>query len=407
MGNPIIHARGPNVRVVASESTWIEGKALDQLDRTSKLLGMRLSVGMPDLHPGIASPIGAAFLSEGVIHPDLVGSDIGCGMGLWATDLAVSSKRVQPERLAQRLDGLDRPWDGDAAAWLGERALAPTWHDGSLGTAGHGNHFTEVQRVEGIHDAAAFAALGLDADRACLLVHTGSRGLGEAILKTHVAANGHGGIAVDDEAAAEYLRDHDLAVRWAEANRDLCAHRALEAIGAQGRRVLDVCHNSVTVALHEGCPCWLHRKGAAPADRGPVVIPGSRGDLSFLVQPVEGRGEALRSLAHGAGRKIARHEAKGKLRSRYRRQDLERNRYGGRVVCGDEQLLWEEAPECYKDAAGVVGDLSEAGLITLIASFVPLATFKTSSDARDEDRGGRGGWKRGRDAARAAKRRER
>ena len=87
MGNPIIHTRGPSVRVVASASTWIEGKALDQLDRVSKHPGMRLSVGMPDLHPGIASPVGAAFLAEGYLHPDLVGSDIGCGMALWTTDL--------------------------------------------------------------------------------------------------------------------------------------------------------------------------------------------------------------------------------------------------------------------------------------------------------------------------------
>lgn len=118
-----------------------------------------------------------------------------------------------------------------------------------------------------------------------------------------------------------------------------------------------------------GCRCWLHRKGAAPADRGPVVIPGSRGSLSFLVQPAAGRGDALWSLAHGAGRKLARHEARGKLRGRYRREDLERNPYGGRVVCGDELLLWEEAPECYKDIAGVVGDLEAGGLIHIVASF--------------------------------------
>jgi release factor H-coupled RctB family protein len=391
--------------VVASDSTWIEGKALDQLDRTAQRDGMRLSVGMPDLHPGLASPVGAAFLSAGFIHPDLVGADIGCGMALWATDLPSAGRKAAPDRLAERLDGLDRPWDGDTAAWLAERGLATTVHDHSLGTPGHGNHFIEIQKIHEVCDPANFAALGLAPDRLYALIHTGSRGLGEAVLKAHVAAHGHGGVAEDSAAAAAYMRDHETAMRWAQANRDLCAHRALEAIGAEGRPVLDICHNSVTAALQDGCPCWLHRKGAAPADQGPVVIPGSRGDLSFLVRPVEGRVEALRSLAHGAGRKIARHEAKGKLKPRYRRQDLDRTRFGGRVVCGDEALLWEEAPECYKDATGVVGDLVEAGLAVIIAAFAPLVTFKSSSDARDEARDGRGAWQRERREARDAKRR--
>ena len=30
---------------------------------------------------------------------------------------------------------------------------------------------------------------------------------------------------------------------------------------------------------------WLHRKGAAPTDKGCVVIPGSRGSYSYLVKP--------------------------------------------------------------------------------------------------------------------------
>jgi release factor H-coupled RctB family protein len=397
MGNPIIHARGAKTRVVASASTWIEGKALDQLDRVSNYPGMRLSVGMPDLHPGIASPVGAAFLSEGFVHPDLVGSDIGCGMALWTTDLDAEGRKARPERLAERLDGLDRGWDGDTKAWLAERGLAPTEYDLSLGTPGRGNHFIELLKPHEVIEADGFAALDLAADHLALLVHTGSRGLGEAVLKAHVAAHGHGGVAETDAAARDYLAAHDTAMRWAVANRDLCAHRALEAIGTDGQRVLDICHNSVTAAVQDGCACWLHRKGAAPADRGPVVIPGSRGDLSFLVRPIEGREEALRSLAHGAGRKIARHEAKAKLRPRYRRQELERNPFGGRVVCGDEALLWEEAPDCYKDAAGVIADLVEAGLVAVIASFQPVATFKTSATPRDA---ARDDWKRDRHAAR-------
>ena len=51
------------VRVVASEKTWIEGNALQQLEMTAQLKGVQRAVGMPDLHAGKGCPIGAAFLS--------------------------------------------------------------------------------------------------------------------------------------------------------------------------------------------------------------------------------------------------------------------------------------------------------------------------------------------------------
>ena len=387
MGTSPIATRGPTVRVVASASTWIEGDALRQLDETAHLPGMVEAVGMPDLHPGKGSPVGAAFLSRGVVRPALVGSDIGCGMAFWQTDLPL--RRLRPDRLADALDGLDLPWDGDRTAWLAARGLAPTPHDAALGTPGRGNHFCEFQAVHEVRDAAACEALGIVPDRAMLLVHTASRGLGESILRAHVDRFAASGLATDDPEASGYLAEHDRAVAWARANRDLVAHRALEAAGTGGRRLLDVCHNDVTAVDVDGCACLLHRKGAAPADRGPVVVPGSRGDVSVLVEPVPGRREALWSLAHGAGRKIARHEAMGKLRHRTTREALRRNPFGGVVVCGDDRLLWEEAPGAYKDAASVVGDLEAAGLVRVLAVMRPLVTFKCSRERDGEARRGK------------------
>lgn len=402
MNNPVVVERGPKVRVVASLSTWIEGEALRQLDAAAELRGMRLVVGMPDLHPGKGGPVGAAYLSDGFVHPVLVGSDIGCGMRLDALDLPL--RKARPDRLAERLDGLDGPWGGDTAGWLADRGLEPTPHDAALGTPGFGNHFVELLAVEEVRDPAAFAAMGLGRDRVHLLVHSGSRGLGEAVLRAHTERHGAAPLAAGTPEAADYLAAHDRAVRWAAANRALCARRACEAVGADAAPILDVCHNLVTGAEVGGCRCWLHRKGAAPADMGPVVIPGSRGDLSWLVRPVPGRDEALRSLAHGAGRKIARGEARGKLRGLYRREDLRRNPWGGRVVCGEELLAWEEAPEAYKPVASVVGDLFAAGLAEPVAAFRPLVTFKTSEAPAGGAARGKPDWKRERREAREAKR---
>jgi release factor H-coupled RctB family protein len=76
-----------SVRLFASAQSWIEGEAVRQLYATAKFDGMRDRVGFPDLHPGKGSPVGAAFVAEGVIYPHLIGGDIGCGMALFKTDL--------------------------------------------------------------------------------------------------------------------------------------------------------------------------------------------------------------------------------------------------------------------------------------------------------------------------------
>ena len=75
------------VRLFASSKSWIEGEAVRQLYATAKLDAVQLAVGFPDLHPGNGTPVGAAFVTEGVIYPHLIGGDIGCGMALFKTDL--------------------------------------------------------------------------------------------------------------------------------------------------------------------------------------------------------------------------------------------------------------------------------------------------------------------------------
>ena len=61
--------------LVAADDTWIEGKAIQQLETTARLAGMHRVAGMPDLHPGRGYPVGAAFFSVGRFYPALVGND--------------------------------------------------------------------------------------------------------------------------------------------------------------------------------------------------------------------------------------------------------------------------------------------------------------------------------------------
>jgi release factor H-coupled RctB family protein len=368
------------VRLFASAKSWIEGEALRQLYATSKLEGMRLAVGFPDLHPGKGSPVGAAFVTEGLIHPYLIGGDIGCGMALFKTDLV--RRDVKLDRWAQVPFDLEHVWTDEIAEVLAKAELESTDYDEALGTLGGGNHFAELQAVEEVLNPREFKKLGLGKQQLVVLVHSGSRGLGETVLQDYVAEHQASGSDAESFAAAAYLEGHDLAVRWAMANRKLLAERFAQALGAEAYLLWDGCHNSITPRQLEGKTVWVHRKGAVVAEDEAVMIPGSRGSLSYLVKPL-GDGESRAwSLAHGAGRKWARSEARLRVRERFGKEQLVQTALGSRVICGERDLLYEEAPAAYKNIEAVIQDLVDAGLVSVIATLRPLLTYKTRANQR-------------------------
>ena len=382
MGNsPAVGGRAP-IHTFYSTRSWIEGSATKQLEDVASLSGVKAVAGMPDLHPGKYGPVGCSILADR-IHPQLVGSDIGCGMALFQLDLAVRKLRV--DKAADRLRALDAPWEGDVAGAAAEAGLAPTSFDTSLGTIGGGNHFCELQAIEEILVPEVAAKTGLARSRAYLLVHSGSRGLGFSILQQQLAA-GAAPLDPASETGCAYLAEHDVAVRWAALNRRVIAMRATVAVGAECSAVANLGHNLVEVT-GDGV---LHRKGTAPADQGLVPIPGSRGTLSYLVEPLAAtRPETLASLAHGAGRKFDRASMHGRIRTgKSDRAKLARNPFGGVIVCEDRDLLVEEAPEAYKSIDRVISDLADFGLARVVASFRPLVTFKTAH-TRSNHGGGR------------------
>lgn len=362
------------VRLLASKRNWIEGEAVSQLRKTAELPGVRLAVGLPDLHPGRGHPVGAAFVTEDVFYPQLVGNDVGCGMALWQTDL--KRQKLKLDRAVKRLEGLESPWEGDTVGWLSQYGVESTGSDLSLGTIGGGNHFAELQDWNEVLDETAFESLGLQKQSLAILAHSGSRGLGELILRRHLDKHGSDGLRSDSEDAAAYLREHDRAGRWAVANRALIARRMAEQLHCEIQAAVDVCHNSITAVEYDDAPGWLHRKGAAPADAPAVVIPGTRGSLSYLVVPTGDQQANAWSLAHGAGRRWNRLSAKARLKDRYRAETLVRTELGGSVICEDKDLLYEEAPQAYKDIDVVIADMVEAGLIRVVATLKPRITYK-------------------------------
>lgn len=377
MGNSIQHL-AEGVSLVASANTWIEGKAIQQLHFSAQLAGMHKVVGMPDLHPGRGYPVGAAFFSLGRFYPALIGNDIGCGMSLWRTSL--DRNKHPAEKLERHLGNIDGPLDDDWRDYIADFDIAKSGFEASLGTIGGGNHFAEFQQIDEIYDSAALAALAVDKRQLLLLVHSGSRGLGQQILREHVERLNHAGLVEDTPEAAAYLAQHALALRFAQANRRLIAWRILKRLRGEGAPILDLDHNLLCRASIHGKSGWLHRKGATPADAGLVIIPGSRGDYSYLVAPIP-QELSLFSLAHGAGRKWMRGECKDRLSARRTAQQLSCTALGSRVVCHDKHLLFEEAPEAYKAIDSIIASLHEAGLVRLLARLKPVLTYKTCGES--------------------------
>jgi release factor H-coupled RctB family protein len=399
MGNSIQFIEN-GVRLIASKRNWIEGDTIEQLKHVSRLEGVSQVVGLPDLHPGRGYPIGAACFSETMIYPALVGNDIGCGMSLYETSIEARKVKQDKWEKSLRTKGFvnQAEWSEQGREIIEQRfrkSLTESQYlemislihpfDHSLGTIGGGNHFAEFQRVSKIHDAMKFEALGCSSKAVFLLVHSGSRGLGEAILRQHVDRFGHKGLPSDSEEANAYMLKHDSALRWAEVNRGLIAARMCDALRLDRKPLLDVNHNLVSSESMGDLVGWLHRKGVTPADQGVVIIPGSRGSASYLVKPIKSD-ISLNSLAHGAGRKWIRSECEGRLRSRYKLSELTRTTLGSRVLCDDKALIYEEAPEAYKAIDIVVSDLVDAGLAEVIAELEPIMTYKTTKDAKNKGR---------------------
>lgn len=369
-----------NVRLFASSNSWIQGEALRQLYAVAEFDGMRLAVGFPDLHPGKGSPVGSAFVTEGVIYPYLIGGDVGCGMALFKTDLV--QRDIKLNLWADLRFDLEHPWEGEVQEVLAASELESTEFDQALGTLGGGNHFAELQMVDEVLDARAFKRFGLGKQQLVVLVHSGSRGVGESILRDYVDEHQARGSDAESFAAAAYLQGHDQALHWAKVNRGLLVQRFVQQLGAEAELRWDGCHNSITSREHEGETVWVHRKGAVAAEGEAVVIPGSRGSLSYLVKPL-GDGESRAwSLAHGAGRKWARSETRHRMRERFGMHQLTQTPLGGRVICEERDLLYEEAPAAYKNIEDVIQELVDDGLVSVIATFRPLLTYKTRAFRR-------------------------
>lgn len=357
------HKGAAAIHLYHNQNAWIEGRAEDQLQQVADLEGVQAVAAFPDLHPGKYGPVGCAALAD-KLHPQLVGSDIGCGMALYALDLPL--RRWKPDKMAAKLRCLAEPHGWDVSGDLVHSDLPGDLFAEALGTIGTGNHFCEVQRVVSTDPES-----GLKKDQLCLLVHSGSRGLGHQLLQEVLAD----GLVAYDPASEEgraWLERHDRAVTWARLNRMVIAQRAASALRCNLTPISDCAHNLVT--QEQGA--WLHRKGAAQL-QDLVPLAGTRATESYLLKPGAMGAAALNSCAHGAGRRYDRASMHGRVsKAKSSLEALRRPTANARVICEDKAMLIEEAPQAYKSAADVVQDLALFDVAHPVATLAPLMTFK-------------------------------
>ncbi len=344
---------------------------------------------MPDVHLGWGATVGSVIPTKGAIIPAAVGVDIGCGMmaartSLHASDLPDNLAGVR--RAIERAVPHGRTDNGrrnDRGAW-GKRLPAVVedgWkklrHDfdvicdkhkkirssnnvAHLGTLGTGNHFIEVCLDE--------------ADRVWVMLHSGSRGVGNRIgsyfinlakndMRAHLANLPDEDLAYFQEGT-EHMDDYVQAVGWAQrfarTNREVMMAATMGAFQHElGRSfatdevAVNCHHNYVQEEEHYGERVFVTRKGAVSAREGQMgIIPGSMGARSYIVRG-RGNAESFHSCSHGAGRKMSRTKAK-KLFTVADHVEATKG-----VECRKDAAVIDETPMAYKDIDAVMAAQSD------------------------------------------------
>ncbi len=361
----------------------IDSQAMAQLESVAKMPFVHHHVAaMPDVHVGIGATVGSVIPTHKAIIPAAVGVDIGCGMvavqlSLTANELPDSlagvrsaiEKRV-PVGFAKhhesdiRMAGVTRLYPRYERMLTETPELAKmqrnrdTWHR-QMGTLGGGNHFIEVCLDE--------------SKRVWVMLHSGSRGIGNQIGRHYIAKAREEMLALDvrlpDRDLAyftegtrsfdEYLQAVGWAQDFAAENRWQMLELVLDALSEHlppfdvSESAVNCHHNYVARETHFGAEVYVTRKGAIRARSGELgIIPGSMGAKSYIVRG-KGNAESFESCAHGAGRRMSRAQAK----KRFTKADLSAQTEG--VECRKDAGVIDEIPGAYKPIDEVMANQTD------------------------------------------------
>ena len=348
---------------------------------------------MPDVHGGKGMPIGGVLATKGVVIPNAVGVDIGCGMCAVKTSLKVADIPSEVLR-KQILRGIRKqiPLGFDHHKEAQDEASMPQGFDidkmtvvkrqyvsatKQVGTLGGGNHFLELQK---------------DTDGTLwIMIHSGSRNLGAQVgsyynekakvLNIRWFSNVDPDIDMaflpmqSDEAHA-YWDEMNYCIEFALCNRKLMMERICQTIGevypdVQFEPMINIAHNYAVWENHFDENCIVHRKGATRARVGEIgIIPGSQGTKSYIVEGL-GNVDSFQSCSHGAGRAMSRTEA---VRSLSLEAEVAKLEAQGIVHAIRGQKDLDEAAGAYKDIDELMANQTD--LVKIVTELSPVAVIK-------------------------------
>jgi len=348
---------------------------------------------MPDAHLGYGMPIGGVMATVGVVVPNAVGVDIGCGMCAQQTSLnSLDSDKLKAllahirktiplgfkhHKQAQDQHLMPKAKGGVPITDL--QIVSSQYESGrtQLGTLGGGNHFIEIQKGS---DGFIW-----------IMIHSGSRNLGFQVAnfynKLAGRLSGRFGstvpknwqlafLPVESKEGQQYLLEMQYCVDFAYANRKLMMERVKEGLMRIAAPVhfgqfINIAHNYASLETHFHKNVLVHRKGATSAREGEIgIIPGSQGTPSYLVRG-KGNRESFQSCSHGAGRKMGRKQAQRVLDLHKEQKRLEDQGILHAIRCMRDL---DEAAGAYKDIDEVVEN--QLDLVEVIVTLKPLAVIK-------------------------------
>ena len=383
----------PNLRSWASQ---IDEVTVEQAMRASRLPILAGPIAlMPDAHLGIGATVGSVIPTDSAIIPSAVGVDIGCGMIAVETRRSVSQlPDLEPvlEAFAANIPAGLGNWHADPSK-KAERWLEAHPHDLSaqqekkalvqFGTLGSGNHFVEVAADE--------------RDVVWLVMHSGSRGVGNQLATNHIALAKTQEQGLEDPDLAyfvqgtpqfdAYIRDMLWSQEYAMANRQALMEQALGDFNRrtgleQGQYAtwINCHHNYAALEEHDGKEMWVTRKGAIRAQSGDLgVIPGSMGTKSYIVRGL-GNPLSYRSSSHGAGRRMSRGQARRTLTV----EQFSEAMAGRTWQHASAAALVDEAPQAYKDIDQVMAD--QADLVEVLHELRGILSYKGVEEGKRRKR---------------------
>ena len=380
--------------------SWCDNPESSAIDQASNLANLPFIYKhvclMPDTHMGYGMPIGGVIACDGIIVPNAVGVDIGCGIATVKTSLTSINpdslkgimgeirkkipvgfnkhKEQQDESLMPRIK-----YDliGNGGFTFDELPVCSENYSNArkqLGTLGGGNHFIEIQKGDDGH--------------IWFMVHSGSRNLGKQVCDHYnKLATEHNKtwlnytkdlafLPLNHELGKKYINEMNYALEFAKANRQVMVDKIKESFdliipGLTYEDEINIHHNYAAMEHHFGKNVMVHRKGATRARKGELgIIPGSQGTCSYIVRGL-GNELSFTSCSHGAGRKLSRKKAKENLSV----EDESK-------LLNDKGIIHsirnvgdlDEAPGAYKDIDIVMEEQKD--LVEIMAKLEPLGVIK-------------------------------